>query len=146
MKTLGTVVSADDTKVKVKSHRKSACDSCEKCHNKGACSIPLVLSESTGEVDFELENTLGAKEGDVVEIEISTRKALVISVLLFFLPTLLTILFAFIVNSLVTPLKTALCLLAFFVLSFVVMSKVLNAWSKKRAQIKIVKIIEKQDI
>lgn len=146
MKTLGTVVSADNEKVKVKSHRKSACDSCEKCQNKGACSIPLVLSESTGEVDFELENTVGAKAGDVVEIEISTRKALMISAFLFFLPSLLTIVFAFVVNSLFTPLKSTLCVIAFFAVSFFAMSKVLNAYSKYRADIKIVKIIEKQDI
>ncbi len=146
MKTLGTVVSVENTKAKIVSHRKSACESCEKCQNKGACSIPLVFSESLGEVDFELENTLDAKVGDVVEIEISTNKALGISALLFMLPSVLTIVLAIVINSLLTPLKSVLCVLAFFVLSFAFMSKVLNAYSKNKADIKIVKIIEKQDI
>lgn len=63
---------------------------CKNCGSREGCSI----SEG-GDMQIDLENELGAKVGDFVEISLPTRSLMKLSLLVYFLPILALILGAY---------------------------------------------------
>ncbi|HEY8443300.1 MAG TPA: SoxR reducing system RseC family protein [Clostridia bacterium] len=83
---LGKVTAVMDDQVQVQFKRTSACDKCGLCSGAG------------GNVTLTLKNDLNAKEGDIVEVEIS-HKAVTLSYLIVFGIPILTLLLGVIIAS-----------------------------------------------
>lgn len=147
MKAQGKVTSVSDNTATVVSKRNSACASCSNCENKGMCHAELIFSgENSDAVEISVLNPVGAKVGDTVEIEASSRKTLFVSAVVFILPIILTVLFAFVVNKFV---KSVILLWAisvlFFLSGFVLLTKLMNIYTKREVISSIVKILEESD-
>ena len=86
----GTVVETHKGTAKVKVIRSSACSSCHNCEAKGACHVELVLGNQTEDVFVDAVNLANAKQGDLVQIEFSSKKTLFVSMLVFVLPIIIS--------------------------------------------------------
>ena len=91
MITKATVISTDGDKAKVRAFRQSACDGCEGCSEKGKCHSEILLSETPKYYELQVKNTVGAKQGDMVEIKSSGNFVLVFAVIIFILPIAITV-------------------------------------------------------
>jgi sigma-E factor negative regulatory protein RseC len=63
---------------------------CKSCSSRDGCGV-----STGGELQIDLENELGAKVGDSVEISLPTRSLMKLSLLVYFLPVLALILGAY---------------------------------------------------
>lgn len=93
----GIIEKTESEKAFVKVQRSSACSHCE---SRGICQV-----ENEKEMVVEVENVLGGKPGDQVEIMIPTGSFMKISLMVYMLPVLAFIFGAFIGDSLATRLS-----------------------------------------
>ena len=91
MKTKGTVIETYGDKARVMTERSSACGNCEGCSSKGSCHTELLLSETGRTYELEVENTLKASVGDVVEVSSSGNLVLVFAVVIFLIPVIASV-------------------------------------------------------
>ncbi len=143
MKAIGKVIELSDDFALVSSQRQSACASCHNCASKGACHAELVFGEQKQEVMIEAINSIGARVGDTVELEGSTRKTLSIAMLIFLLPFVLTSLAYFFLES-QTDIGAVLplILIGVFVISFFIITKLVNKYIQNKNATIIVAILE----
>ena len=85
MKTFATVISVTEKYALVEADRVSACEGCHKATEEDGCSVCTLMGGSR-KFSAKAENTLGAKVGDRVVIESSTRRLLAYAALVFLLP------------------------------------------------------------
>ena len=138
MKEVGLVVSRDKNYAQVKVDKK---DECSKC---GMCLFP----KGADGAYFHAENTLGAKEGDIVQIELGSNGNLIGAILVFLVPLILIGLSALITYLII---KNEIYMLVLGVGSVVVWFVILALIDKKIGKSKtfspkIIKIIEKNTI
>jgi len=88
MKRLGKVVSVEKNKAKVILRKHSACGDCGACH----------LGEENMEMQIDAINTINAKEGDIVEIDMETQNVLTAAFLAYGIP-LIALLFGILTSS-----------------------------------------------
>ena len=93
----GIIEKTESEKAFVKVQRNSACAHCE---SKGMCQV-----ENEKEMVVEVENVLGGKPGDQVEIMIPTGAYIKISLMVYMLPVLAFIFGAFMGDSLANKLS-----------------------------------------
>ncbi len=143
MKASGKVVEVNGDMIKVVTVRSAACDSCEKCAQKGACSAHLVLGEENKTVETDVFNAVGAKVGDTVELASSGERILLVSLVVFVFPVLLSMIGYFIADKLTDNIYApAVSLGAVFVISFAAAAFFMNKYAQKNIRIEAVKIIE----
>ena len=92
MITNATVVKTDGNTATVRALRKSACEGCEGCSDKGKCHAEILFSDSPKSYELDVCNEIGAKAGDVVEIQSSGNFVLVFALIVFILPVIAAIL------------------------------------------------------
>lgn len=83
MRVKATVISTDGERAIVESERLAACEGCHK--NAEGCSVCSLMG-SNKVIKAIAKNTLGASEGDIVEIETETKTVLFYAMLVFILP------------------------------------------------------------
>ncbi|ACL70083.1 SoxR reducing system RseC family protein [Halothermothrix orenii] len=118
MEELGKVIKTEGDKLTVKIIRRSACSKCgHKCGLAGAHEVD--------EIEVEVDNTVGAKEGQVVKLEMGEQPLVVASMLVYLLPIISLIAGYFITFSLVKALgfkpseaAGVIGSIIFFILSF----------------------------
>ena len=144
MNAYGTVIEIDDNNIAVVStQRSSACSSCHNCEASGACHAELIFGEQNSDVLHRVENTIGAKVGDSVEISVSTNKTLLISALVFILPLIVTVVLYFCLSAFISNMGILTALLvALYFLSFAVIAKIVNVYAKNNIKIVFVRILE----
>lgn len=127
MKEAGEVVKIEDGRAHLVFNRTSACSKC------GACG--MIAGKSS--VTVEAQNTLGAKEGDRVELEFSTKNAMKSSLIAYIFPLamlLLGVLIGYYAPQTVFETKdvfAAILGIVFAAAAFVVI-KLLNPLFKKK--------------
>ena len=149
MKAIGIVIKTKNDVATVVSERRSACSSCHNCEAKGACHAELVFGNQSESVEVCALNKIGAKVGDRVELEGSTKETLTASFLLFVLPFIATVLFYFSFTNFITDVRyVPLILIAVYAFSFFVAGKLLNHIFSKKLTTFIVRILEecKEDL
>ena len=129
-----------------KAQRTPACSSCAGCSEKGGCGAHLIFGEQTENVELEVYNGVGAKVGDFVELGSSTAKTLLVSLAVFVLPVLLSVLGYFVAAHFTgDEYIPAAVLVIVFVLSFAAASAVMNVYAKKHIRIEVVRILEERE-
>jgi len=73
--------------VRVKIQRQSACDSCQLKSGCGQSALTQLSSNKC--IEFNVANTINAKEGDIVALAISEKGLLSASLLMFMMPLML---------------------------------------------------------
>ena len=73
--------------VRVKIQRQSACDSCQLKSGCGQSALTKLSSNKC--IEFNVANTINAKEGDIVALAISEKGLLSASLLMFMMPLML---------------------------------------------------------
>ncbi len=96
----GIVIGIDSGMALVRINRKAACQSC------GMCG----MTSGSPHADVRAQNSMGAKEGDVVTVRFFPRGGLISGALLFVLPLLLAGLGLFIGRMISEEASLALCL------------------------------------
>ena len=81
----GIVVKASPDVILVKTQRQKMC---EHCSSKDDCNT---MSSSPEDMEVEVKNTLGAKQGDVVKLYIPTSSLLFLSFLMYIVPVVFLI-------------------------------------------------------
>ncbi len=143
MKAKGIVTKTENGFATVVSQRSSACSSCHNCEAKGACHAELVFGSQTEDVFVEAYNDVGAKRGDRVELESSTKETLLASFAFFVIPFMITIIFFFAFKNQFSAYESfPLILIAVFAVSFIIIGKILNTIFSKKKTIRIVAILE----
>ena len=121
--------------------------SCERCASKGMCNIV----EDTGHVIVQALNTVGAKEGDTVRIELPEKSFLAASALIYLFPIIALIIGGFIggllhphfSESITKDGLSALTAFAFLIISVIIVKIVgKNIGKGLEYTPKIVEIIE----
>ena len=145
MKAIGKVLSVNDSNAVVLSQRNSACSSCHNCECHGSCHAELVFGNQSENVTVCAKNIIKAKPGDIVELESSTLKTLLVSFIVFVMPLILTGVFYYIL-SLTNKISQAdflpILLIVLYFLLFFIFSFMSNIYVKRNASVSIVKIIE----
>ena len=139
MKAIGIVESISGNIATVISKRSSACSSCHNCTAKGACHAELVFGSQTEDVSVKAYNKISAKSGDVVELESSSSKSLLVLFITFVLPVILTIPFYLIFRS---SNLLPILLIAVFVAFFIITALIFNCIIKNKITSSVVRIIE----
>lgn len=145
MKAIGKVIEVKGNTAIIESVRGSACSSCHNCEAKGMCHAELVFGSQTQAVITESDNRIGAKVGDMVELESSTSGTLAVSGIVFIVPIVLSVIAYVIASNNFSGLQSALVLLATLLISFFVSIKVMNRFVKTNLTSYIVKILEESD-
>jgi sigma-E factor negative regulatory protein RseC len=135
---IAKVTEANEKRVTVRVDKK---DECSKC---GMCLFP----KGADGAYFHAENTLGAKEGDIVQIELGSNGNLIGAILVFLVPLILIGLSALITYLII---KNEIYMLVLGVGSVVVWFVILALIDKKIGKSKtfspkLIKIIEKNTI
>ena len=145
MRNKGTVIETNGCSSRVKVIRNSACSSCHNCEAKDTCHAELVFGNQTEDVFVEAVNKVNAKTGDVVEVEFSSAKTLLVSVVVFVLPILLSVI-SYIISSkyfyLIDPSFT--CVFT-FICSFILLVLLSNKIVKKNLVTYIVRVLEESE-
>lgn len=146
MKAIAKVVDVKGVTATVVSKRSSACESCHNCENGGVCHAQLVFGNQVEEVVLDVKNTLNAKIGDIVELESSTNRTLFVSIIIFILPIIVSVISYFVADK-VTDIEyiSALSMIVCFVTMFAIVTKIMNLYTKKHLTAYIVKILEESD-
>ncbi len=93
MRERALVTEVKDNYLKARIERHSACDSC------GMCG----LSKENKYVEIELINTVSAKTGDVITVEIKNQSTTKVTTIIYFLPMLLGFIFLLVAYLLSLP-------------------------------------------
>jgi len=101
----------------------SACAQC------GACA-----AAASGKMVFEAENTIGAKAGDLVEVEISTATKVMLPIITFGLPILLLFI-GVAIGSLVSEAIGIILGIIFLVLAFLVL-RLIDRFASKASKLR----------
>ncbi|MCR5353205.1 MAG: SoxR reducing system RseC family protein [Clostridiales bacterium] len=137
------VIECSGKTAKVSVIRRTACDSCASCAQKDACHAELLLSDANKTYDLEVENTVNAQKGDLVEIQSEDKKQLALSALLFVVPVILGIIAYTIVFYVLNFAEYAVLSAVFAVAAaFFVCAFCADRYSKKHMKSYITKIIE----
>ena len=143
MRATGIVNQLDGQYAFVRCDRTSACSACHECASKGACHAELIFGEQKSQVTVRAKNLAGAKEGDMVELESSTIFTLSSAFLLFVMPFILSLVLYFASRNSFSQYEAfPLVLIAFFIICFIVIAKLVNKLSVKKHTIFIVTIVE----
>ena len=146
MKAKGIVVDIDGQFAKVKCLRSSACSSCHNCEAKGTCHAELIFGEQTEDVFVHVDNRLNAKIGDSVELESSSARTLLASVILFVLPVIFASLSYLVCEALLlSSVVSSLILLCVLIVSFLVVAKITNKLAEQNIISYIVRILEESE-
>ena len=139
MITRAKVVSLDGDIATVVAKRTSACEGCHK--STEGCSVCSLMGEGA-EIEAKAENRVGAVVGDVVEIESESKKVLFYGAVVFLFP-LFAMLAGYGTASCFTVSEIWRCVWAAVavVLSFCVVWCYSRTVSKRRTDVKIVRII-----
>lgn len=140
MITRATVIKIQGNMAYVRAVRKSACEGCDGCSDKGACHSEIIFSESSKEYELEVVNKIGARPGDVVEMQTSGNKVLIFAFAIFVLPILIAIVSYFL--SLCFGFSPTAISVVAFVFSFVVAAFSSNKLISKFSINSICKIIK----
>lgn len=147
MRAEGRVIEVNGSIAHVVCTRSSACASCKECGSKGMCHAELIFGEGNDRVDVYAENLIGAKAGDTVEVESSTGKTLLASAAVFLLPVILSIAAYFVAGCFTSDsFVVALCLFVAFVVSFLIMTFVMNKFANSHITACVVSITEESEI
>jgi len=143
MTAIAKVIEVKGDMAKVVSQRKSSCSSCEKCEMNGNCSAELVFGKQTQDVEVQAYNRAGAKIGDTVELQSSTYRTLMIAMIVFIFPVLLSVA-AYLVTDALTSnyYLPAAVLAAVLAVSFFILAKIMNSYAMSHMRAEIVKIVE----
>jgi len=87
---IGLVLKVKNDTIIVKTQRKKMC---EHCSSKDECST---MSGSSDDLEVEVKNLLGAKQGDFVKLHIPTSSLLILSFLMYMVPVIFLIFGGFI--------------------------------------------------
>ena len=143
MKAIGKVKELKNDYAVVVSERKSACSACHNCEAKGTCSAELVFGEQKQDVSVTAYNSVGAKIGDTVELESSTKYTLSLAIIIFILPFLLTAaIYYLIVNIFNSGISLPPILIVIFLVLFIIVSKIANRIIQSKKTITIVRVLE----
>ena len=143
MKAIGKVIEIKGNVATVSSKRQSACSSCHNCEAKGACHAELIFGEQQQTVVVNALNKIGAKTGDIVELESSTKFTLTLAVIIFIFPFLITaLLYMFLKGLLLSAHYFPVLLICIFCISFYAVSMIINKLLKNKNTTTIVAIIE----
>ena len=146
MEAIGKVIEVNGKTATVESLRGSACSSCHNCEAKGACHAELIFGSQNSKVYSVADNSIGAKIGDTVELESSTKKTLLVAFVVFVLPVIIACALYFVLSSFIRNITVlAVLLVLFFTASFFVLIKLMNFYVKKNVSLRIVRITEERE-
>ena len=134
MEVVGTVISVDKNLATISVRRTSACgENCANC--KSVCQGTTVQSSA--------ENTVGARVGDVVKVESSTKDVLRAAVVLYIVPVLVAIIVAIIsYGNNANDIFMILASVISFFASFVFLKRFEKKLTPKSYITKIIKVVE----
>lgn len=139
----GIVKSIEGDNIQLELKRNSACSSCSSCEIKGGCNNSVFLVEQKTDVLVTVKNTIRANVGDTVMISADSGNLVGMTAGVFVLPVLIALAIYSIANLFFGQLTTYLITFAAWIISFVLIAKVLNRYTKNHFKITAVKIIEK---
>jgi len=146
MRAEAVVLSVSGNKAKVKSVRQSACASCASCESKGHCHAQLIFGDQDSSIVTEVYNTAGAKTGDRVMLASTGANILLLSMLVFVLPVVVSVLFYLLSAQVFTSEYVPVIFLAVtFFVCFVLCALFCDRYAKKNLKTEIVKIIEESE-
>ena len=146
MKAIGKVLSTHADKAIVVSKRESACSSCHNCEGRQSCHVHLIFGEQQQEVKVDADNLINASPGDIVELESDTSLTLTFSAIIFIVPILLGFVVYFVSDSFFkNSFFVFFSVIVSVLLSFCVLSKLVDRFVYKNIGIKVVKILEESD-
>ncbi len=143
MRAEAVVLSVNGNKAKVKSIRQSACASCENCESKAHCHAQLIFGDQDSSIVTEVYNTAGAKTGDRVMLASKGANILMLSMAVFVLPILFSVLSYFVAIRFFASENMPVVFLAVtFFACFALCAFFCDKYAKKNLKTEIVKIIE----
>lgn len=102
----------DNGKIRAKVDRKGACEACQL---KSACGQKLISQASSKScIEFEMENSIGAQKGDLVEIGIPEKALIQASLIMYVLPLLTMMVFAICADALISESEFVISLVGLF--------------------------------
>lgn len=138
----GVVISTDANEACVRVLKKSSCGGCDNCTQKNKCHAEFVLVETPDSYDIKVNNDLGVKTGDTVEIYTETKMSLTFALITFIVPLLAAVVSYFVAciwfSEKQAILLTSLSLVAFFIIC----SRICNRLSSKHSRTSICKLIK----
>lgn len=141
MQNIGIVVETFPEYAVVEVSRKSACEGCSSAEGCKTC-----FSFGKRETRTKAENFLGAKVGDRVLIETASRTVIFYAAAVFLLPLLLGIA-GFMIGGLISQgIIQYICSLVGFAGAFAFIFFVFNKRAEGRLDVKIVRIVENNDV
>ncbi len=145
MKTIAEVIRVDGELAQVKTMRTSACEGCHKNADGKGCSV-CTLMGADREMIAKAYNRAGARVGDRVYIESSTRRMIGYAGLVFLLPLLLALL-GWGIASMITATEwiRAVSALGGFVLALSVAILYSRFVGQNRCDIEITEILQNED-
>ena len=147
MNAIGKVIQINDDVATVVWQRSSSCESCHNCKNSNTCHVHLVFGNQSESVQIKARNKVGAKVGDSVMLETSTTKTLLISVFVFIMPIIISLISYFVTDKYVAAsISPGISLVVSFVVSFVLLVKLMNVYVKRDLSVNIVKIVEESEL
>lgn len=144
MRVKATVISTDGEFAIVESERLAACEECHK--NAEGCSVCSLMG-SNKIITAIAKNTLGASEGDVVEIETETKTVLFYATLIFIFPLVIMLGFYAVLGGFRFS-ELIRCVVAFcgFALTFLCIWCYSKYTVSKKYDVRIVNIITKKNV
>lgn len=146
MNTRATVLSAEGNTAFVRVFRKSACESCHACANKQACHAEIMLSEMPKNYEMVVENKIGAKTGDTVELVSNANITLLLAFLTFVFPFVASVAEYFLLNVFFTESVSLTVSVVSFLIFFVAFAVFSNKLSAKYVNVSISKILKENGI
>jgi Positive regulator of sigma E activity len=128
----------------VEASRKSACDGCaKKSCDGGDCKMSdLVEASSSKKMTASAENSVGAKVGDIVEIETDSKVVLKYAAIVFLFPVIAAFAFFYIAGKIFSAESVPyIAALLGFAASFVVIYFTAEKKTKKKLDIRVVRVI-----
>ncbi len=143
MNAIGKVTQVKDGVATVVWQRSSSCEACHSCKNSNTCHVHLVFGNQSESVQIKARNKVGAKVGDSVMLETSTTKTLFISVFVFIMPVIISLISYFVSDKYFdASISPGIALVVSFIVSFVLLVKLMNVYVKRNLSVNIVKIVE----
>ncbi len=142
MITRATVIKTEGDMAYVRAFRKSACEGCDGCSDKGKCHAEIMLSETPKEYELKVVNKICAKTGDVVEIQTSGNFVLLFAFAIFVLPIIMAVASYFVSENLGFGFNSVVVSVVAFSVSFAVLAFCANKLISKFSTNSICKIIK----
>ena len=142
MITKATVLKTENNKALVRAIRKSACEGCEGCSEKGSCHAEILLSDAPKSYELEVDNYVGAEAGDVVEVQSQNNSVLLFAVIVFVLPVIASIAAYAVSSALLGEQYSVISSVVSFTAVFLICAFISNKLVSKYSQNKISKIIK----